>query len=163
MVISSVASATMSVLFTASAPPLQIVPATSQVVAPPIISVAQSLPKPLTELYHEEFQLLKADDLQRKAIEIFMSISVSPAECDAIETATKLQRDNEVWVAQRRGRITASSFHDMYTLRDTTSINFLCKRLLIPKSLLHIAAIKWGIDKEDEARQQYIQKMSNSH
>ena len=101
--------------------------------------------------------------MQRKAIEIFMSISVSPAECDAIETATKLQRDNEVWVAQRRGRITASSFHDMYTLRHTTSINSLCKRLLIPKNLLHIAVIKWGIDKEDEARQQYIQKMSNSH
>ena len=152
----------MAVLFTDSPP--QIIPAmTSQVVTSPVIPTVQSLPKPLTELYHERYRLLKAEDLQRKAIEIFMSISISPTECDAIETATQLQRDSEVWEAQRRGRITASSFHDVYALRDTTSTKSLCKRLLMPKSLSHIAAVKWGIDNEDEARQQYTQEMSSSH
>ena len=71
-----------------------------------------------------------------------MSVSVSPTECDAIEIATQLQRDIELWEAQRRGRIAASSFHDMYALRDTTSTKFLCKRLLMPKSLSHIVAEK---------------------
>ena len=106
MVISSATSTSTAVLFTDSPPP-QIIPATtSQVVTFPVIPTVQSLPKPLTELYHERYRLLKAEDLQRKAIEIFMSISISPTECDAIETATQLQRDSEVWEAQRRGRIT---------------------------------------------------------
>lgn len=164
MVISSATSGSISVLFTASTPPPQIVSATtSQVVAPPVISAAHSLPKPLTELYHERYRLLKADDLQKKAVEIFMSVSVSRTECDAIELATQLQRDSELWEAQRRGRITASSFHDVYVLRDTTSTKSLCKRLLMPKSLSHIVAVKWGIDNEDEARQQYMQEMFSSH
>ena len=151
-------------MFTASTPPPQIVSATtSQVVAPPVISAAHSLPKPLTELYHERYRLLKADDLQKKAVEIFMSVSVSRTECDAIELVTQLQRDSELWEAQRRGRITASSFHDVYVLRDTTSTKSLCKRLLMPKSLSHIVAVKWGIDNEDEARQQYMQEMFSSH
>ena len=98
MVISFATSGSMSVLFTASTPPPQIVPATtSEVIAPPVISAAHSLPKPLTELYHERYQLLKADDLQKKAVEIFMSVSVSRTECDAIEIATQLQRDSELW------------------------------------------------------------------
>ena len=114
-------------------------------------------------MYHERYQLLEADELQRKAIETFISIGVSLTECDAIETATQSQRDSEVWEAQRRGRITASSFHDVYALRDTTSTKSLCKRLLMPKSLSHIAAVKWGIDNEDKARQQYTKEMSGSH
>ena len=94
---------------------------------------------------------------------MFISIGVSLTECDAIETATQSQRDSEVWEAQRRGRITASSFHDVYALRDTTSTKSLCKRLLMPKSLSHIAAVKWGIDNEDKARQQYTIKKCQAH
>ena len=56
-----------------------------------------------------------------------MSVSVSPTKCDAIEIATQLQRDSELWEAQRRGRITALSFCDVYALRDTTSTKSLCK------------------------------------
>lgn len=167
---SSAASTSMVISIPATIPPTipivtpQIIPATTaEVVSSPVVSVGQSLPKPLTELYHESYRLLEADDLQKKAIETFMSISVSPAECDAIEVATQLQRDSEVWKAQRMGRITASSFHDVYTLRDTTSTKSLCKRLLMPKNLSHIPAVKWGIDNEDKARQQYGEEMSSSH
>ena len=94
---------------------------------------------------------------------MFTSISISPAECDTIEVATQLQRDSTVWEAQRRGRIAALSFHDIYTLKDTTSTKSLCIRLLMPKSLSHIPAVKWGIDNKEKARQQYSQEMSISH
>ena len=63
------------------------------------------------------------------AIETFMSNSVLPPKYDAM-------RDSKVWEAQRRGHITASSFHDVYALRDTTSTKSLCKRLM-PKSLTY--------------------------
>ena len=33
----------------------------------------------------------------------------------------------------------------------------------MPKSLSHIVAVKWGIDNEDKARQQYMQEMSSLH
>ena len=49
------------------------------------------------------------------------------------------------------------------TLRDSTSTKSLCKRLLIPSNLSHIPAVKWGIDNEDQARQQYGEEMSRSH
>ena len=127
----------------------------------PVVSVP--IPKALTELYDENYRLLNEEDLLRKAIEVFRSIRFSNSECKAIEASTRLQRNCEEWGAQRRGRITASCFHDVYVLKDSTSPRSLCMRLLSPKDLSHIPAIKWGIDNEDKARQQYTKEMSTCH
>ena len=88
-------------------------------IALPVDSVP--IPKALTELYDENYQLLNKEDLLRKAVEVFRSISFSESECKAIEASTRLQRNSEEWIIQRRGRITASSFHDVYVLKDGTS------------------------------------------
>ena len=127
----------------------------------PVASV--SIPKALTELYNENYRLLNKEDLLRKAVEVFRSISFSDSECKAIEASTRLQRNCEEWNIQRRGRITASSFHDVYVLKDGTSPESLCIRLLRPRDLSHITAIKWGIINEDKARQQYTEEMSACH
>ena len=127
----------------------------------PVASV--SIPKALTELYNENYRLLNKEDLLRKAVEMFRSISFLDSECKAIEGSTRLQRNCEEWNIQRRGRITASSFHDVYVLKDGTSPESLCIRLLRPRDLSHITAIKWGIINEDKARQQYTEEMSACH
>ena len=127
----------------------------------PVASV--SIPKALTELYNENYRLLNKEDLLRKAVEVFRSISFSDSECKAIEGSTHLQRNCEEWNIQRRGRITASSFHDVYVLKDGTSPESLCIRLLRPRDLSHITAIKWGINNEDKARQQYTEEMPTCH
>lgn len=126
-------------------------------------AVSVPIPKSLTELYDHNYRLLNKEDLLRKAIEVFRSLRFSDSECKAIEASTRLQRNSEEWGIQRRGRITASSFHDVYILKDSTSPRSLCIQLLKHKDLSHIPAIKWGIDKEDEARRQYTEEMSACH
>jgi len=98
-----------------------------------------------------------------KAIEIFRSIHISDGECKAIEASTRLQRNCDEWMMQRRGRITASLFHDVYVLKPTTSPASLRDRLLKPKDLSSIPAIKWGINNEDRLWQQYIDEISLHH
>lgn len=122
-----------------------------------------SLPKPLTELYDDSYKLLSEEDLLSKAAEIFKYLSLSDGECINIEASTRLQRNCNEWMMQRRGRITASSFHDVYALKRTTSPIPLCNRLLNPKDLSMIPAIKWGNDNEGLARQQYVNELSPRH
>lgn len=108
----------------------------------PVASV--SIPKALTELYNENYRLLNKEDLLKKAVEVFRSITIF-----AIEASTHLQRNCEEWNIQRRGRSTASSFHNVYVLKDDTSPELLCIRLLRPRDLSHITVIKWGMINED--------------
>ena len=61
----------------------------------PVASV--SIPKVLTELYNENYRLMNKEDLLRKAVEVFRSISFSDSECKAIEASTRLQRNCEEW------------------------------------------------------------------
>ena len=129
----------------------------------PTVTSSTTLPQPLTALYNDRYRLLNEDNLLSKAIETFTSICISETDCKAIEVSTRLQRNCEAWGVQRQGRITASSFHDVYVLKPTTSPLSLCKRLLSSKSLSHIPAIKWGIDNEENARQEYIAHMSSCH
>ena len=55
------------------------------------------------------------------------------------------------------------SCHNIYVLKDGTLPESLCIRLLRPRDLSHIAAIKWGINNEDKAHQQYTEEMSACH
>ena len=103
-----------------------------------------SIPKVLTELYNENYRLMNKEDLLRKAVEVFRSRSFSDSECKAIEASTRLQRNCEEWNIQQRGCITASSFHDVYVLKDGTSPDSSCIRLLRPRDLSHITAMKWA-------------------
>ena len=107
----------------------------------PVASV--SIPKVLTELYNENYRLMNKEDLLRKAVEVFRSISFSDSECKAIESSTCLQRNCEEWNIQWRGCVTASSFH-VYVLQDGTSPDFSCIRLLRPRDLSHITAMNWA-------------------
>ena len=121
------------------------------------------LPKPLAELRDDNYRLLNEKDLLSKAVEIFRSISIFDGECTAIEASTRLQRNCDKRTMQWRGRITASLFHDVYVLKRTTSPASLCDRLLKPKDLSSIPAIRWVIDNEDQAQQQYIDEISHQH
>jgi len=54
-------------------------------------------------------------------------------------------------------------FHDVYTFKEKNSLDSLLKRLLLTMDISHIPVIKWGIEKEDIARREYIAKMSSMH
>ena len=80
----------------------------------------------------------------------------------AVEKATRAQRESDTWHQQRYGRLTSSSFHSILTMKKQTASN-VADRLLKNKDLSCIPAVKWGIMKEDTARQAYMEEMMLSH
>ena len=46
-----------------------------------LLGASVSIPKVLTELYNENYRLMNKEDLLRKAVEVFRSISFSDSEC----------------------------------------------------------------------------------
>ena len=71
-------------------------------------------------------------------------------------------RDSDIWYQQWYGRLTASSFHSILTMKKQTESK-VADRLLKNEDLSYIPAVKWGIDKEDIARQTYTKEILSSH
>lgn len=70
-------------------------------------------PAPLTELFSNKFDAGVDNDVIIKKVEqIFQGISISDDKTKAVEQATRSQSDSAEWKNQRRGQLTASSFHD---------------------------------------------------
>lgn len=120
-------------------------------------------PPPLTNLFCEEFQALSGQILLEKAKVVFQGLTISKNESELIEMATRNQRESTEWYRQREGRLTASSFHDVLVRKKQSDPAALVKKLLIQKDFSSIPAIRWGIDSEDVARQEYIKEMTASH
>ena len=96
--------------------------------------------------------------VSRRAIEIFRSLSLSQKDCENIERSTQLQSESEDWHKQRRGRLTASTFHDVLVKKNRTNCESLVKKCLFEQDISHIPAIKWGIDHEYNGRTEYTVK-----
>ena len=69
------------------------------------------------------------------------------------------------WRDQRSGRIIASLFHDVYVRKESTDPEPLVKRIMgyEQNDLSHVPAIKWGVQNECVARQQYTDVISAVH
>ena len=114
----------------------------------------------IVDYFDLKYQELDDASLLAKAKEIFLTMKVSDRECGAIEQSTKQQRECDNWFTYRKGRITASLFHDIYVLKAKTDPKKLISKLLSSPNLSQIPAVKWGIDHEDLARQEYSSAMS---
>ena len=88
-------------------------------------------------------------------------LSFNDSNIKELEKATRNQSSQNIWKEQRKGRITASNFHDVYTKVETllrmrgrevkTKVTPLLVRLLDPPDLSDIPAIKWGRLHEKDA------------
>ena len=87
------------------------------------------------------------ENIQEIAEALFYSLSITQEQCDAIEQATQRQRDCDVWYKQRKGRLTASSFHNILTAKNPEKV---ATNLMENTDLSHVPAIKWWIDHEDD-------------
>ncbi len=121
------------------------------------------LPPPLTDLFSKESEVLSGPALLKKAEEVFQSLALTKAEAEHIEKATKKQRECTEWYRQRAGRLTSSTFHNIYVRKKQSNPDVLVKRLLSKKDISTVPAIKWGVEHEETARRDYICKMSLSH
>ena len=90
-----------------------------------------------------------------KLISMFSEkLSFNDASLQELEKATRGQTGQRTWVEQRKGRITSSNFHDVYTKVKTLmrmrgqaikiKVPPLLTKLLYPPDSSDISAIKWG-------------------
>jgi len=121
------------------------------------------LPLPLPDYFRKALHLNGETDTLSSAEQLFYSLVLSEDECSTIEFSTRDQRNSDEWYRQRQGRLTASEFHKIYAMQKQTNPTTVAKRLLSKPSISHIPAIRWGVDHEDVARQNYIEEMSSSH
>ena len=90
--------------------------------------------------------------------EILATPLVTSEQADHIEKCTIDQADNQLWIVERRKRITASKVGGIAKMRATTKRSKKVQQLLY-SSFKGSAATKYGIDNEDLARQKYITYM----
>lgn len=123
-----------------------------------------SLPAPLTDLYDDEYRAYSQKELMEKAEQLFYLINITDEEAAAVEERTRKQRMAPEWHEQRNGRITASTFHDVWVRKDSTNPDRLVRQILYNSNdLSDIPAVQWGIEKESQAQQQYTENMSLRH
>ncbi len=120
-----------------------------------------SLPLPLTQLFSEAYKNLDDEKLIETSKELFLSMTLTQEDSRNIEKSTRDQRDNPLWHEQRLGRLTASSFHDIFVRK--SNYDSLIKQLLSKKDISHIPAIQWGVEHEDQAREAYTLKVTDQH
>ena len=83
------------------------------------------------------------------------SLNVSPGERERIEEDTRKQAQSRLWYLVRARRITASTCGKIICQKEMTLA--LLKSVLYPKPFEELPApIKWGIDNEPKANQQYL-------
>ena len=88
------------------------------------------------------------------------SMTLSQAEVDNIEFATRGQTTNRLWLALHNGRITSSRFGEMLHRRESTNPNNLVKRIMGygHKESMHLPPqIRWGRDNEPLACKCYLE------
>ena len=125
----------------------------------PVSSNKVNLPKSLSEFFIENCKQSDQNILE-KAKQIFYSLHLQEEQCVAVEKATRSQRKSVIWHQQRHGRLTASSFHSVISMKKQTDPQVVAGRLIKHEDLSYIPAVKWGLSKEDDARQAYVKEMS---
>ena len=102
----------------------------------------------------------------------FESIEVTCDQVDKIEEASRGQSESEVWKNQRKGRITASICHTVFTKYKSVVRNPTKKQKVSPlvseivfggPPLDHIEAVKWGREHEKNAREDFVRTISPRH
>ena len=75
---------------------------------------------------------------------------------ETVEHKTRGQAENPTWIESRKGRITASLFHDVASRRDSTSPKNLVQNILGKTNDISTAAMSWGRKYEPIAKKKYI-------
>ena len=91
---------------------------------------------------------------------------------DLIEANTREQANCSLWSDMRKGRLTASKHHDIYTKiytisRSTSTVRAsttpLVAQILNLEKLLELQSIKWGVDHEQDALKAFYTEHCTKH
>ena len=122
------------------------------------------LSDPVTALFDVKNKQLSAFEMEKKCKTIFESMKITGEEAEYLEQSTKLQAQSNLWFEHRKGRLTASKFARISRARIDSSRSLLKSVMQYnPPVTSRVPALKWGVDHENVARQQYIDMMSHQH
>ena len=108
------------------------------------------------DLSHAHLEQMKAGYYETKVV-------VTPETVNFIERQTLDQADNDLWIIERRKRITSSNLGSISKMRHTTKKSKKVE-LLLYSNFRGNAATHYGSDKEESTRQQYETYMKqNGH
>lgn len=105
-------------------------------------------------------------------LSFFDALSFNDNQLKEIEKATRSQSQSFQWKSQRRGRITSSRFHDVYTKVNSLKASKgqikpktlpLITSLLSPPNLDHVYAVQYGKKHECDARQAFASSEVSKH
>ena len=100
------------------------------------------------------------------------SLHFTKEQCQIIERESRGQGDSSYWSEQRKGRITASVFHDVHTKvqrllarrKRVIKVKPLTARVMgHHPSLEHLPAIQWGRTHEKDAKDAFIKSEFGKH
>ncbi|WAR00132.1 hypothetical protein MAR_024504 [Mya arenaria] len=93
-----------------------------------------------------EHESLSPTDLEDKCQRFVRDFQELPQQVMNLEAMTKGQQDSVLWQRQRRGRITATTAHDVLTLKQATTKSNVLKKIMKYHEcdLLRIDALKFG-------------------
>ena len=108
--------------------------------------------------------ILLPNELNANCIKVFQDMTVSATQADKLESMAREQSNCSLWYQFRKGRLTASNFHEI-THSDTKacSSTSLLKKVMHYNASFNSYATNWGIKDEQSAIEEYIQLVSKVH
>ncbi|KXJ12152.1 hypothetical protein AC249_AIPGENE28621 [Exaiptasia diaphana] len=112
-----------------------------------------------------ESNLEIGSDCSNEVVDSFVNfLSIDGNQCDVICTKTIQQGNTEFWYSQRTGRITASNFHKICHMKDTTDKTKTIEMLMNYYKMASVPEpLQWGHEKEIAASELYVKKLSRTH
>ena len=133
----------------------------------------EDVPPTLQELADKVLATCTSEEESELVNSFSQLLSFNDNSLKELEKATRDQSRSYTWIQQRRGRITASNFHEVYTKVKTllrqrgkevkTKVTPLLAKLMEPKDLSNIPAIKWGSLHERDAGKAFFTSMAKLH
>ena len=124
--------------------------------------VTACLPPTISSLFDPKYSSLTPTELAVECHRVFSSMKLNEEDAKYLADATKLQSLSLVWHEHRKGRLTSSRFGSICHTNPDTPSRSLVASILAPQPL-STPAIRWGVENEEKARNEYLIFMQGTH
>ena len=126
--------------------------------------MSETVPKPLTCLYNEDYLEVTYPELLSKGDEHFSRLMVTKEQARKVEEITRAQAKSHIWFQQRARHVTASKLKAMKHSHVEQPSQSLIKLICYPEMhKFYTKPTKWGCDHEKVARNDYISRQAKKH
>ena len=123
-----------------------------------------ALPSVLSNLYSVDNVVLSPEELGVKCKEVFDTINFTVLQAGKLEAMTRQQSNCSLWYQFRKGRITASNFHEvLHSDSEVSSSPSLLKKIMHYNASFSTYATEWGLKHEQVAIDKYEETLKNKH